>query len=369
MHAMSSFSDGEILSAKNALWESSNLKRQGNNKKRADFEDIVKAMKKLDSTNNKPLILATGKMLARTPNASGIPADANNSEIVQRISLLENSFNTFMKQQGEQLRCLSNIVTSIGKQVPNYTPSFLRTNNSVVASTVDLSSTPSKRKRYDEEVVTDERPLSTEQSGPSYCTAAKSALIQPNLPGVNRLVNSNNGNKQRRPSIMYGTSKTGKDDNVELLAADVALVAFGISKDASSDQLKQFVEDKGITVMDIEKLTRDDAETRTNTFKIVIKLSDYEKAMRPEIWPYRVGIRHYRPPKRQGLTWQQQLEKSRLNQVNSRQNQDTVRQTPGTSRHQLAPKPPPSRLPSVTLDVYNRYAPLIDLNGEVFEQN
>ena len=262
------------------------------------------------------------------------------------------------------MRSLSN---TLGRQ--NCPPSILKNPaTAVMGSAVDSGATPNKRKRYDEEVVA-ERPSSIEQTAPSYSTADRTRMNHPNIPGVSRLATSNIGNKQRRPSIMYGTSKTGKDDNVELLAADVALVAFGISKDATSDQLKQFVEGKGITVMNIEKLTRDDAETRTNTFKIVIKLSDYEKAMRPEIWPYRVGIRHYRPPKRQGLTWEQQLEKSRTNQEHSRQNQGTLRQTPGYSRHQFTPAPTSFRLPSVTLDLHNKYAPLIDLNGEVFNQN
>ena len=92
---------------------------------------------------------------------------------------------------------------------------------------------------------------------------------------------------------MYGTSKTSKDDHVELLAADVALVAMGVSKEASDGQLKGFLETKGINVVSVEKLTKPEAMTRTNTFKVVVKLADYEKAMQPDIWPYRVGVRHF----------------------------------------------------------------------------
>ena len=100
----------------------------------------------------------------------------------------------------------------------------------------------------------------------------------------------------------------GKDGTEELLAADVALVASGVSKDATGDQLKEFIERKGIKVAEVIKLTKDDAETRTNTFKVVVKTADYERAMDPEMWPYRVGVRHFKPPKRsrQGMTWQDQ---------------------------------------------------------------
>ena len=82
---------------------------------------------------------------------------------------------------------------------------------------------------------------------------------------------------------MYGTSKIGNGEQQELLAADVALVATGVSKEASSDQLKQFIENKGISVVEVVKLTREEVDTRTNTFKITIKLADYEKALQPEI--------------------------------------------------------------------------------------
>ena len=44
---------------------------------------------------------------------------------------------------------------------------------------------------------------------------------------------------------------------------------------------------------------------RTNTFKVSIKASDYDKALRPEVWPLRVGVRLFRP-KRSTQTWAQQ---------------------------------------------------------------
>ena len=104
----------------------------------------------------------------------------------------------------------------------------------------------------------------------------------------------------------------GKDGSEELLAADVALVASGVSKDATGEQLKEFIERKGIKVAEVVKLTKEDAETRTNTFKVVVKTADYDKAMNPEVWPYRVGVRHFKPPKRsrQGMSWQEQSQQN-----------------------------------------------------------
>ena len=93
---------------------------------------------------------------------------------------------------------------------------------------------------------------------------------------------------------MFGASKTGKDDSVELLAADANLVASGVSKDATCEQLKEFIENKGVTVTDIELISLAPGR-RTNSFRVAIKTADFDKAMDPNVWPYRVSVRRYRP--------------------------------------------------------------------------
>ena len=162
-----------------------------------------------------------------------------------------------------------------------------------------------------------------------------------------------------KPSIMYGTARTGKDDAVELLAGDVSLVASGVSKDATKDQLKEFIEGKGIAVIEVEKLTRDDAETRTNTFKVVVKLSDYEKAMNPDIWPYRVGVRHYRAPKKQNMSWKSQSQKSG-GQVHEEANRTAGKHQGYRGNERNLHNRDRQATPSFRLDVQNRFDPLRD---------
>ena len=79
------------------------------------------------------------------------------------------------------------------------------------------------------------------------------------------------------------------DVALELLAADANLVASGVSKDATCEQLKEFIESKGVKVTEIE-LISNAPERRTNTFRVAIKAADYDKAMQPEVWPCRVGV-------------------------------------------------------------------------------
>merc|ERR1712179_510956 len=57
-------------------------------------------------------------------------------------------------------------------------------------------------------------------------------------------------------------------------------------------------------VTDVKKLTTYE-HARTNTFKVCIKATDYDKAIRPEVWPLRVGVRLFRP-KRTSQNWAQQ---------------------------------------------------------------
>ena len=40
-------------------------------------------------------------------------------------------------------------------------------------------------------------------------------------------------------------------------------------------------------------------EVRTLTFRVAVKASEYEAALKPEVWPYRVGVRHYKAPRKE----------------------------------------------------------------------
>ena len=102
---------------------------------------------------------------------------------------------------------------------------------------------------------------------------------------------------RKQSTLLYGKSRTGKDNQTQLLAANVNLVASGVSKGATDQQLKNFLEDKGIKVTEIQCLTYH-PDARTNTFRVAIAIEDYEKALNPEVWPYRVAVRSFRPPRR-----------------------------------------------------------------------
>ena len=77
-------------------------------------------------------------------------------------------------------------------------------------------------------------------------------------------------------------------------------MASGVAKDCTTDMLKEYLADKGLNTVEVEQLTKPEVvdQVRTLTFRVAVKASDYETAINPDIWPFRVAVRHYRPPRR-----------------------------------------------------------------------
>ena len=124
--------------------------------------------------------------------------------------------------------------------------------------------------------------------------------------------------QQQKPprNICFGSAKTSGEGATatDILAADVSLVASGVGKGCTPDKLKDFLASKGINAVEVVMLTKEEVieQVRTLTFRIAVKAADYEAALKPEVWPYRVGVRHYRAPRREKpeSSWQGQVEKT-----------------------------------------------------------
>ena len=98
---------------------------------------------------------------------------------------------------------------------------------------------------------------------------------------------------------------------------------------------KFFIVAKGIGVLEVVKLTTFE-QARTNTFKIKIKAAQYEKAMNPDMWPLRVGVRHYRQPRRDqnnGTSWSDQSDRAG-GVINPQQQQQKRPQLPPRNQRQ-----------------------------------
>ena len=111
---------------------------------------------------------------------------------------------------------------------------------------------------------------------------------------------------------MIGTAKP-KDTENKIESADVTLVAAGLSKEATADQLEAFATKQGLRVTSCTLLTdhAKNPEFRSNTFKVTIKADDYEKAMDEKMWPYRVRVRQFKHSRKN----QNDIQKEQMQQL------------------------------------------------------
>ena len=84
---------------------------------------------------------------------------------------------------------------------------------------------------------------------------------------------------------LYGTAQ-GQISDLQL-AADIHLVAKGVGKHVTAIHLAEFLESRGMKVVDCELLTTYE-NARSLSYKVTIKASDYVKSRDPATSPYRI---------------------------------------------------------------------------------
>ena len=334
------FSEPEVMEAKEALWRVCASKvdiigklvsRTTSDKKSVTIGDISDAMTKLKDKGVMPLLLGTSLMLQRVPCYNTTSKDDSDiTSVMTRVKGLEDCMNEYMKQQTSQMENLSSSVMKISTTTA---PSMNTSTTSKPAGPGTsffqqqrerMESLGKKHKLDDEDIeVFLTPPLNPPRStvrrnfqpsgrvAPPAFTPLQPAGIAP-LPQNNQAPSyaqamakdtNQSGHQQPPPrprkqsTLLFGKAKIGKDNQTQLLAANVNLVASGVSKAATDIQLKEFLEDKGIEVTEIECMTYH-PDARTNTFRVAIAVADYEKALNPEVWPYRVAVRTFRPARR-----------------------------------------------------------------------
>ena len=146
----------EITHAKKALWDASETTigysapvRIGDSKKTADIDDIHKALQKLKCGNVLPLILASSRMVARSPVFGGITEDSSNGDIVNKIGVLEDAMKSYMKQTNEQLKTLTEVVGTVGQVGSSRTSFGNPAVDKVICNSMIVDSPSKKRKTPD----------------------------------------------------------------------------------------------------------------------------------------------------------------------------------------------------------------------------
>ena len=84
-----------------------------------------------------------------------------------------------------------------------------------------------------------------------------------------------------------------------------------MNKNCNKDVMKTFLIEKGIDVVDVIKMTREEVldNVGVKSMKVIVKASEFEKAMDPTVWPCRVGVRLWKDKEAQKARferWQEQ---------------------------------------------------------------
>ena len=153
------YSDDEVSDAKANLWKAASKAlspapaRQGENKKKSEIEDIHQALQKLKELSALPLILASSKMIADLPVFGGLNEESNISDVINKVVVLENSMNSFVKQQNEHMVTLRRIICASNSNNAGLPPN-IQIPRSVLPSVTEVFDSPNtnKRKRIDGEV-------------------------------------------------------------------------------------------------------------------------------------------------------------------------------------------------------------------------
>ena len=213
-------------------------------------------------------------------------------EIQNQMKSLENTMEEFMKTSKKQMEDLVHEVRKPSKK------------------TLVTPKTPGKTPRVEEPAICSRgmdtrmeatNPLFSEVVGlhpPGRSPPSSQLLNQEMLQkALESSMKANKKVKEKSRNIFRGNSSEDSS-----LSADVDLVASGVAKDADEDKLKEFLKSKGIDVLKVECLTKPELvlenKVRSKTMKVTVKASELDKAMKPEVWPSRVGVRHYRAPQR-----------------------------------------------------------------------
>lgn len=299
------------------------LDRKGsdkNPKQSLEFNDIITMLVFLSEKLMMPLILASSDQLQRCPQIMGsVSPNVSMGEMFTKMQALETVLAGHLKENREQMAFLTEAVLE-QRRIPERTIISPISKTRRVENNEDLEP--------EEEIGVAE--ITVVSQGNSYRNKVLSGIQplvhnhQQQLFTKNQQQKNANTEKTKKKNIFHGSAKTtDSEDQTEdtaNLAADVDLVAFNISKQCTEAQLQSFLEAKSFKAELVECLTREellkDNKVRSKTMKVTFKASELEKAMNPDMWPFRVGVRHYKPDSRRStreggsMSWQEQSAQS-----------------------------------------------------------
>ena len=266
--AQKRFLSEEITEGKDTLWKvcgestlGKMVKRQGNTKSKSEVNDICEAFKILSEKDVLPVVLGTSALVAKTPIYNCHPVEGDTSEVNHRLKVIEESMNSIIAKRNDDLVQLMESEEARGETENGNEVAHPNTDAGLSSASPTHPGTESDR------------------DGFTNVFYKKNKKQQKSTTWRGQL------------NTIRGTSTRENDQHN--IAADIHLVAFGVSKNVSGVQLSNFLAGKGLHVVSCDLLTKFEG-ARSLAYKVVVKASDLEKAQNPDTWPNKVGIRLFK---------------------------------------------------------------------------
>ena len=277
--AASAFCDDEVEIAKATLWKASSNRldiigdivgHRNPDRIEKNLKDINKAMKALKEANALPLLLSSSAMVRVLPAFHCDKNTLDLTDVMDKVKVVEESLSSFMKQNKDQMQKLTSSIANINRPISVITPA--------PADLINLADTPrtltpgsKKRKLENENEVQSLQGITLISGAPTQHRALFREVVTRNMTAPQtsnqqppRIIpptrppdrDTSQGSRPRRNStLVYGNAKSGGSEAAHLeLSADVSFVASGVSRDATPEQLGNFLVSKGIQVTEVELL-------------------------------------------------------------------------------------------------------------------
>ena len=296
--AVESVFAGDVKGLKEKIPNYSDRRKAGENKKKTELGDIRDMLKLYETLECMPVILATSEQMKRCPQFWGEQKTEDVAGIVENVKMLKQVMTSYIEGNNQQMADMRREMSSMMLVRPR-AGSILRQQ----PATMEPPTTPggtSKRQRVEEQGQGQgpwAEQVEQEQTWADRAGQGVQHLRDQQNQGLGQVIQKILGKKSNIPTRarkIFGNAKTTEESNDEdfELAADVELAVFGVRKDVTETMMIDHLKARKILVKEVKTQTRPDVleSVRTITMKVTVPASQHEAAMKPEVWPYRVGV-------------------------------------------------------------------------------
>ena len=295
----------EIVEAKDALWKIGDSATLGPYAKRRDGKqrpeveahmlDIVEGMQKLDSAGIIPQIACDPKGLGRIPSVK--PSETCSISLAEKVAALESKLQAAISDHKADMGEMHARVNSMEARIPSYAEKVTAKakESPVKAKDNQPVSAPKPHVTADNQLQVKLPPLVRSEFGSQQSLASSAPS---GFKDGFRYITQQKKKMHRRKKIVTGTSQTNGGSKLKGAPEPSRFIfIYRVDKNADCADIQEYMNTKDITIRSISKLSKD--ESKFNSFKAEIKVTDLDDVLEPYFWPEGIYVRRFYAPRQQ----------------------------------------------------------------------